>query len=291
VILVTGANGVVGRAVCAHLTDVQVPFLPLVHSKEGHTPKNAIVGDLTEATVLGGISGITAVVHLAAAVPHTPDYPDTRRSAEMTRMMDRVVYDFCCAQDLPAVYMSTCGLYDRTNPARKRETDQHLIKAVSPYFEAKLAGESLFTALASFTVLRLAAPVGPGLPLSLVLSRFLFAAFRGQAVEVWGTGKREQSFIDVRDVASIVLKAVASPACSTINVAASGPTSMLELAQTAVNAMGQGVVKLNGASDPNEGHFADFSIQAAERVFGWRPTIQLEDSCRYLLSVEPRFSQ
>ena len=209
-ILVTGSDGIVGRALCMALEDSNIAFLPLSHKRKPQTLPGAIYADLTQniSPLTPFLHRLSGIVHLAAAVPHSVEYPDNESSAELTRMIDRNIYAIRKDIGVPLIYMSTCGLYNRQGLDYKTEKDEHQFKIISPYFSAKLDGESLFLAEKNTTVLRLSAPIGPGLKENLVLSKFVASAAADEIIEVWGSGMREQDFIDTSDVAELIISAI-----------------------------------------------------------------------------------
>jgi len=286
-IVVTGADGIVGRAVCALLRTGETEFIPIVRHRKAYTPIEALVLNLANQTDFEALSGkrIDGIIHLAAAVPHSSYYPDTAESAELTRSIDRNVLSFCKQVDCPVVYMSTCGLYDRISPIVKCE-EKSEIKIESPYFEAKFAGEQLFSAEALSVILRLAAPIGPGQKSTVVLSRFVIATRKNTPIRLWGTGKREQNFVDVRDVARLIHQAMLTPKRSVLNVASEKPTTMVELAKIVIEILNKGSVVFDDKIDPKENETARYSIEKAYELYKWKPEYLLYDSIRMIAEEE-----
>lgn len=283
-ILVTGADGIVGRAICRALIAASKTFLPVVHRRRITTHENAYVTDLSRPDSLDGLKSddIDAIVHLAAAVPHSSNYPDNERSADVTRRMDRNVRSFQKLLNIPAIYMSTCGLYDRSLPMIKHEDDASKIKFETPYFAAKLEGEKLFGNGPQTIIMRLSAPIGPGQKAGVVVSRFIAVARKSNPIQIWGTGSREQNFIDVRDVADLIMKSLASPRQCIINVASESPTTMIDLAKTIVNVLGKGSIEFSQTPDPRDGETARYSVERAMAYYDWSPKYLLADSCRLI---------
>lgn len=283
-ILVTGSDGVVGRALCQVLEASNVPFLPLSHRRKAHTLARALCLDLTHniSVLTPFLDRLSGIVHLAAAVPHSVEYPDNEESAELTRVMDQNINAIQRATGVPLVYMSTCGLYNRRSCDYKCEKDESQIKILSPYFSAKADGESLFLTEKNTTVLRLAAPVGPGLKETLVLARFVALASADEVIKVWGSGKREQDFIDTNDVADLIISAIKQQENQIFNAASGCPTSMLELAESVVAVVGAGAVEMVNREDPREGETARYSIHHAAETLGWHPKTSLKESLRRL---------
>lgn len=284
-IVVTGADGIVGRAVVERLRVDGGDVLPIVRRRQPRTDERALVIDLSAPAAIKALPGrdLAGIVHLAAAVPHSVHHPDSEASAARTRAMDETIHRWARTLGAPTVYMSTCGLYDRRSPAVKLEDDRSLLGVETPYFGAKLAGERLFTGSGTnATVLRLAAPVGRGLKRSLVLSRFILAARQHANLQVWGSGSREQSFVDVRDVAELIARVLSMPRPGIVNVASAQPVTMLALAHIVVEAMGAGHVVQVDRPDPRDGETARYSIERAQEWFGWSPAHSLQDSCAAL---------
>jgi len=284
-IVVTGADGIVGRAICVALKDAGQNVIPVVHRRRSETAPDAYVLDLADNQafrVLEG-KGVDTIIHLAAAVPHSSYYQDTEHSAELTRAIDRNVLILRESVGAQVVYMSTCGFYNRETLDVKFENDSSNVRVTSPYFSAKYAGEKLFGQESDSVIMRLAAPIGPGLKASVVLNKFIKAVRSGQPITLWGTGGREQNFVDVRDVAELVCRVIANPQGCLINVASKRPSTMLELANTLIEVMGEGEIGFSNKADPKDGETARYSIAAAFELFGWEPMFSLEDSCRFVL--------
>lgn len=287
-ILVTGSDGIVGRGLCKKLLESGVPFLPVTHRRKAHTLPQAVLADLvSDRGGLGAhVNGLSAIVHLAAAVPHSANYPDNEASANCTRRMDRNIRDLQQQTGVPVIYMSTCGLYDRSIRDVKYEDDRSQVTVTSPYFAAKADGEAMFLSARSSTVLRLAAPVGAGLKPQLVLSRFVAKARVGGTIKIWGDGSREQDFIDTADVAELILSVLKQPRTMILNTASGAPTTMVQLAETVIATVGAGSIERAEYSDPRDGETARYSIKRAKKFYGWLPQISLVESVASLIKED-----
>lgn len=283
-ILVTGANGVIGQAVLARSRRAGLEVLGVVRELRAGSPTANVACDLSTCASLDEAMPRRpdVIIHLAAAVPHSPRYPDTDSSAALTRRIDTCVHTAARRWQCHVVYASSCGLYDRRSRSLKDESADRLVRIESPYFAAKLEGERLFGSLQSCTVLRLPAPIGPGVPDGLVVSRFVRQALAGGTLNVWGNGTREQNFVDTDDLADAVLEAARVRWHGTINIASNHPVTMLELARAVVDSVGTGQVALSGQPDPRDGETAAYSTTRAAAVLGWTPRVSLANSIRSL---------
>jgi UDP-glucose 4-epimerase len=271
-IVVTGANGIIGRAVVAQLLAEGIAVEEISRD----------IFDLSNGNNLVSLIGERpdAVIHLAAAVPHSFRYPDTDASAELTRRIDCCVFNAARAWNCRIVYASTCSLYDKRSDNTMFEDSPILVRLDSPYMKAKNQGEALFAKLPSYAVMRVPAPIGPGLPTTVVARRFFDLATAAQPIHLWGSGKREQNYVDVKDIADVMTKAATSEANGTFNIAADAPTTMLTLATAIVTVLGRGSVEFAGVTDPLEDARARYSNKRARDLLSWRPKIALENSIR-----------
>lgn len=271
-IVVTGASGVIGRVMMDRLSSERIDAIR-VHRK---------AFDLTSGASLGAYIGgrPEAIIHLAAAVPHSMHYPDNENSADMTRAIDMTVFNAAMEWSCRIVYASTCSLYDKNTATVKFEDTPVAVRLDSPYMRAKRDGEKMFAALPCHSILRVPAPIGPGLPGTVVAERFFDHALAGQTIRVWGTGKREQNYVDVRDIADMFLRAAHSTSQGVFNISADAPTTMLELAAAMVRVVPCASFELAGMPDPLEHEYTRYSNARAREVLGWAPTVSLEDSIR-----------
>lgn len=277
-IVVTGAKGIIGRAVVARLCARGTPVAAISRDVFDLSRSDADLSSLVAARPAG-------IIHLAAAVPHSVQYPDCEASAGLTRRIDATVRNAAAAWDCRVVYASTCSLYDKRTPDTKSESTPVSPRPDSPYLQAKHDGEVLLGVLRGAAILRVSAPIGPGLPDTVVAKRFFDIASAGHAIRVWGTGKREQNYVDVTDIADLMIRAVDSDADGIFNIAADAPTPMLELASTMVGVLHRGSFELVDRPDPLEGEYTRYSNERARALLGWRPTVSLEQSIR---SMQPR---
>jgi nucleoside-diphosphate-sugar epimerase len=262
-----------------------VPFLPLSHRRKPHTLPQALLVDLANdyGALAAHVGKLSAIVHLAAAVPHSESYPDNDVSANCTRRMDRRIRDLQQQSGVPVIYMSTCGLYDRSTVSLKNENDHSQVIVTSPYFAAKADGEALFLSDGTSTVLRLAAPVGAGLKPQLVLSRFVATARANGTIKIWGSGTREQDFIDTADIAELILSVLNQPRTTILNAASGVPTTMAKLAETVIAVVGAGSIEIAEQADPRDGEMARYSIIRARDYYGWSPRCGLDESLASLI--------
>lgn len=275
-IVVTGASGVIGRALIARLRAERLPCVALDREILTH-PAPLVDAVPRKPSVL---------VHLAAVVPQPPSIPDDQSSALHTLDMDARVLEAAKQWGCHVIYTSGCSLYAKGGTSPKCEDEagtEH--RASSAYLAAKQQGERDFMASGQATVLRISAPVGEGLPRATVMGRFIEAAKAGGDLEVWGSGQREQNYVDVTDLADALFRALIVRPGELVNIAADQPITMLELARQIVRVFDRGAVRMVDKPDPREGEFARYSNRKAADLLGWRPTTSIFSSLERLSRV------
>jgi nucleoside-diphosphate-sugar epimerase len=267
-VLVTGAAGLVGQAVCSALGSSSIELLPIV--RQGRDTQSGFSCDLTQPDALAAIEGqVMGIVHLAAAVPMAAEFPDTENVAALTRAMDANVLGLAQRIQCPVLYASSCGLYRKVSDLSKVEDLEEELDPCTPYLRAKYDGERMFLDYGNAVIMRISAPIGRGIRKTAIVSRFIDTLVRGGAIRILGSGARQQNFISVADIADFVSLALVGDSRGVFNVAARHPVSMRELAETVVAVMGAGHIEFADIPDPKEWERADYDTTKAERLLGW----------------------
>jgi nucleoside-diphosphate-sugar epimerase len=277
-IIVTGSKGIIGRGVMKALSakgyDTVGIHREYFDLSAGKSLLNAV--QLKPEVV----------IHLAAAVPHSIQYPDSLLSANKTRSIDNNVFEAVSRWGCHVIYASTCSLYDKSDPSIKYENSPVVIKPNSHYMKAKHDGEQLFSNCKSSLIVRLPAPLGGGIPDTLVIKKFISMAMTNRVVEIWGSGRREQNYVAVTDIADGILYGLKNKVTGVYNLSADSPTTMLELAETVIKVVRKGSYKCTGQTDPNEHEYARYSNNKAKLDLGWNVQTTLEEAIRIIVGLE-----
>lgn len=275
--IVTGAGGLVGGAIATRLHADGVRVVGIVRAPPPTAAFDWRLVDLEVSSLADAVAELTAsaIVHCAAVVPAPPQRLDDEENAASTRRIDAAAVAACASLGCRLIYVSSCILYDPADPAIKDE--RTLVRATTPYAAAKLDGEAHAAALDGSIVLRIPSPVGGSGPGTTVLDRFVRLALDGQPLEVWGSGRREQDFIHVTDIAEFIARALTSRASGVFNVASGRPITMRGLADTIVDVTGRGSVVPVGRPDPQDAHTARYDIRAARRMMDWAPRTDIRE--------------
>lgn len=114
-----------------------------------------------------------------------------------------------------------------------------------------------------------------------VVGIFMNQLLKGEPMTIFGDGTQQRAFTHISDVAPIVAASVALPAArnEVFNLGADVPVTVNELAGVVAKAMGRAsVIEYLDARNEVKVAFSDHS--KAEKVFGGRPKISLEEGIR-----------
>jgi nucleoside-diphosphate-sugar epimerase len=152
---------------------------------------------------------------------------------------------------------------------------------IGQYGIMKLAGEWLVKDYANrygmdYVILRPSAVYGPRDVEDRVVSKFLLTAMRGGVIQVNGSDEY-LDFTHVDDAAQGIARAsVSASSCNRVyNITRGHSRSLVEVAQLAVDLVGQGTIQIN----PRDNQFprrGQLNISQARRDFAFTPSIDIE---------------
>jgi UDP-glucose 4-epimerase len=169
---------------------------------------------------------------------------------------------------------------------------------ISPYGVSKLAGEYYMRALAALrgfegVAMRYANVFGPRQdPKSEagVVSIFVSRLLAGEPLTVFGDGRQTRDYVFVKDVARAnVLASTAAISTATeldgpaFNIATSRQRSVLDLAQSVGDVMGQKPRLEFAAARAGELFRSALDVSKAKRMLGWAPEYVFDDGLRELV--------
>ncbi|RDV03169.1 NAD-dependent epimerase/dehydratase family protein [Undibacter mobilis] len=227
---------------------------------------------------------VTAVVHCAALLPSGGLLRTSAGARQLYDLNSLGSYNLMqmavCNDVRQFVYISTANLYGSATIQIEESmiatpTDSYMLSKLACEEAAKMFGRSSKT---RFIGLRISAPYGAAFNIKAVIPTFVQRAFAGEALELQGSGKREQVFTYVGDIARACFSAVTFEASGICNIAGPGPVTMAQLAQSVIKAVGNAdaSIKFSGDPDPNEGARRQISIAHAKQLLNWEPTYDLD---------------
>ncbi len=285
-VLVTGAGGFLGRAVCRAL----LARGAVVHGTQRSNPPpegvRAHPCDLRDEAAWQAAleaSRPEVVLHLASPVVLDRD-PDLwpRLEQGIVAVADRVARS-CLARGIRLLVTGTCEVYG-DGPAPFHEGQA--ARPVSPYGAAKLAASQWVLALARTaglraTVVRPFLTYGPGMPRGRLVSDAVAAALAARPFPMTdGLQVREFTYVD--DMAEGLLAAAASPRAvgRLLNLGGGDLRSVRGVVRRIYELAGADPALVRPGALPRRPGEVDRFLGdhgAARALLGWRPAIDLEE--------------
>jgi len=291
-LLLTGATGLVGggvlrrfcgsgwRVIMATSTSNVVSNHPLIELISFNL--DAVAGnDLMKKAM----TRVDAVVHAAGLLPSSGLLNTREGRNKLYTLNSQGSYEL---MEMAAnsgvedfIFISTANMFN----SKAEEIHEQLLPEPNNEYElSKIFGEMVadfFGRISSkrFYSLRISAPYGYGWSARAVIPIFLERASVGKPLKLYGTGKREQTFTHVDDIASACEDALNSGCDGTYNIAGPTVVTMVELAEAILNAFPntKSYIEYTGKADPGESVKRRVLIDKAQREIGYRPTYNIVD--------------
>ena len=244
---ITGGAGFIGSNLAQHLVKYGYTVSVLDNLETGFLSNlegvnaNLVRADLKNLSEVEGFfqkEEIDYCIHLGAlgSVPRSIDTP--RASFEANAIATLNVLESVKRRSIPIIFSSSSSVYGKNPKLPKIEKDW--LSPISPYAASKLAAEAMTLAFResygiSTLVYRLFNVYGPKQnPDSLyaaVIPKWIFAAFKGEPLVVYGDGEQKRDFTFVDDVVQILSRSIREnhDADYPVNLAFGNPVTLNEI--------------------------------------------------------------
>ena len=298
--LVTGGAGFIGSNIVEALVRAgeRVRILDDFSSGSwgnlaGFTDRVEVIeGDLRDMdAVRRAVAGVTYIAHQAAlrSVPRSVDDPLSTDAVNTHGTLQLLVAAREAKTVRRVVYASSSSVYG-DSPTLPKVEDQ-TPSPISPYAVAKLAAEHYcrtFSHLYGLETVSLryfnvfGPRQSPESKYAAVVPLFMRAALDGEPIIVHGDGEQSRDFTYIDNVVQANLLA-----CTTLgvggqvfNIACNSRHSVLEIAHTVEKLLGRKVTIQHTPSRAGDVRHTQASIEKAERLLHYRPTVGFEDGMR-----------
>ncbi len=193
------------------------------------------------------------------------------------------------------ILASTSSLYGKHNPMPYRE-DADTSTPLSPYAASKKAAETLcytYHYLHGFSVvvLRYFTVYGPAGRPDMSPFRFVQWIVEGRPVKVFGDGSQSRDFTYVDDIARGTIAAMeyvssedSFPIYEIVNLGSDTPVVLMDVIKLIEELTGRRAKLEFLPMHPADVPATWANIEKAEKLFGWRPRVSLEDGMKNLVS-------
>lgn len=288
-ILVTGANGFVGQALCKALVTSGVPCIRLDHDRIAGSGKR-IQADVTDAFAVdavfaahkishvvhgGGISG-PAIAPGQPGLIHRVNVIGTLNLLEASRRHG--VSRF--------VHLSSIAAYGH-HPVLSRVREDVPLLATDFYGASKAAAERIAisyreTAGLDVASLRLASVFGPGRRAPCVIGALFASIQSGQAAVVSAHGRNPRQLIYIDDCVEAIIAALAAPMLPQFayNIATGNCVSEVEVANEAAAIDSRVSFTISEEEKFFDNHLGPLCTNAARRDLGFETRTSLQEGLR-----------
>lgn len=244
-VLVTGANGFVGRNLLIGLEDPNWNVVPLVHRKMGLA--NEIVLDFCSEdfnTVLNTLPKVDVVVHLGAKIGWDGSsrqnlyVPNILATAELVNWAKKT-----CASFIFASAAIVCGVKNPLIDSQSKPDPD------TDYGHSKwLAEELIKTSGIKHTILRISGIFGKHGPQHLGINKTIDNALNGEIPVQYGSGMIKRNYIYVKDLVDIIIYCMDNQIEGIHLVAGSFPNTIADMLQIICDKIlpGTNPIYLNG---------------------------------------------
>ena len=269
-VLVTGANGFVGKYLVKALTGKghEVPFYKL---------------DITRREEFRWLPhNFDAIVHLAGKVPKASRIALSNQYINVNGLGTQNVIDWCLLHKVKKViYASTQMVYGKPQYLPVDETHptypcgQHGVYGISKYIGEMFCNKAMQDFGLNCVILRFSYIYGYRQNSGYVVTKFIDLANDGKDITIYGKGKVERDLLYVKDAVSAIANAISYPSGGTYNIGIGQGVSINALAETIVKVFGKSKI-LHESWRTEEGEDCYLDIRKAQKELGFMPKYTLE---------------
>lgn len=284
-VIVTGANGFIGKNVCGYLLEKGCCVFGIDLASTSKTEcTEYIAGDLCENKIYDLLKSknisFDAVVHLAADMRAYPYEADVIRN---NTCCTQKMIEFCESLKVP-VFVQLSSLPIIGTPDVLPITENHTITPptvyhVSKYVQELLADYAQRVHKLRTVSFRICAPIGRGMNQKTIFYAFMSKALKNEPIKLIGKGTRKQNYIHVYDIAKAIYKSINSNASGVYNLASYNLLSNYELAEKIIEITGsKSEIEFLDRLDPTDSYVWDVSIDKLRKDSGFEPEVDIKSA-------------
>lgn len=284
-VLVTGANGFIGRYVAKALREAGHETIASDNEWLNLKWYESVDMEADITKPLKPIEGLDAVIHLAGlANPRECDAVPSSAFDKNVNGTHQVLKMALASGAKKIVYASTAHVYGIT-PKYLPTPETHPLWLQNTYTLTKILGEQLCQLYyenhgLSYTVLRLYNAYGPDQAKGYFIPDMLAKASKGH-IDLPG-GNTTKDWVYVEEVAQAFIRALETPFVGHINIGSGVETELSVIAKRIADVMG---ASLFTSSSPNATRMLADTARA-KKILGWESSITVSEGLERILQAE-----
>ncbi len=193
--------------------------------------------------------GVDALLHVGAIVPKADAAVEDHEILDANVRSCLALAQWAEKTGKPMIFLSGSTVYEDPGKQQIRETDPKTNRGFGGFYGfSKKSAEDLLDHIAArglkLGILRPSSIYGFGLSHEKMIMKFLAQASAGQTIELTPPVEDRVDLIHASDVAEAMLALLEHEAWGVYNIASETPSSMLEIAQACVKAVGKGDIRI-----------------------------------------------
>lgn len=285
-ILITGINGFIGCYVKEQLKKENNIEIFGVGKKVNFSLANYLCVDISKPDCINKILDTfpccDVVIHLAASLDMNDGCSAIETNCIGTYNICRLVNEWNSDK---LIYMSSLPVigFPEITPV----TEEHKIDPRTIYHVSKFSGEQIVNVSCmegtKKIIVRIPSPIGTGMSKQTFLSVILRNCFENKDILLYGRGKRQQNYVDVRDVANAISIMLFNESQGVFNIAGEKAVSNIQLAHLCKQITNSNArILFADKEDAEENYIWDISIDKAKSILGYFPKYSIEDTIRWI---------
>jgi dTDP-4-dehydrorhamnose reductase len=230
-VLVTGASGLVGNAICRRFLNEKNHVIGVVNNSSAFIKhdnyKEASINLLTEVNKLDTYT-IDLIIHCAAIIPTKKLTEDELFLKNQT--IDQAIFSFCKKNKTKLIYFSTVFFYSSKGNNKLNESTPIIDNIKGYYLSKKNSEQYLMNSTIKSLIFRLSSPYGDITKQNNVMKFFIEKIKNNLPITLIEKGERRQNFIHIDDIAEACYLAVKKNLNGIFNLTFKKSYSMIELA-------------------------------------------------------------
>lgn len=293
-ILVTGGAGFIGSNIVAELVKLDHEVVVIDNLLSGYEKNlkpvmdkiDFVLGDVRDEKMVNEkMKGVAIVFHLAASVGNKRSIDHPLRDSSINILGTLTILEAMRKNKVKKIVTSSsAAIYGELKYLPIKES--HPIDPLTPYANSKLGEENHCLIYASLydmdaVCLRYFNVYGINQQYDAygnVIPIFAQLILNDKPITIFGDGKQTRDFVNVRDVVQANLKAAFKVGLSgSFNVASGSHMVINDLAHYMMKTANKKVEIVYRAVRPGDVLHSDADISAANKVFGYKPTVSMEE--------------